>query len=99
MIEPTSEPDRTDTSSLGARRLVHDLRAPLIIAIGYLDELRIFKLRLMNQLLSEDDGRSLELCAAEMANEVDAEIGLCVDMIQESLDELDSKILDLRNQV
>ncbi len=93
------EPGRTDTSALGSRRLVHDLRAPLVIAIGYLDELRIFKKQLLIQLSTEDSGRSLEERAAEIAKEADDEIGLCVDMIQESLEELDGKISDLRNLV
>ena len=99
MIEPTVESSRTDTASLGPKRLVHDLRAPLIIAIGYLDELTIFKLRLLRQLSSEDDTHSLEVRALEIAKEVDSEISLCVDMIKESLDELDARILELRNQV
>lgn len=96
MIEPTDEPGRTDTASLGSRRLVHDLRAPLVIAFGYLDELSILKCRIQQQLTSKECRHSSELSAEEMAKEVDEEIGLCVDMIKESLDELDAKILSLR---
>lgn len=99
MIKPVHNSSRTDTLALGSKRLVHDLRAPLIIAIGYLDELKIFKQQLLEQLSLKDAERSLEQRAEEIAREVDAEIGLCVDMIGESLDELDAKILELKGQV
>lgn len=98
MSQPGFESGASDSRSLVSGRIVHDLRAPLIVALGYLDELRIFKLRLLDHLSSDTNSRDPATGAAQLAEEVDEEMSLCINMIKDSLDELDTRLMDLKER-
>lgn len=93
------EPICTGASSLRSGRLVHDLRAPLIIAIGFLEELNIYKLRLVDQLDPAANDEKRTLSAEQLSKEIDEEMTLCIGMIKDSLDELDNMLLELREKM
>jgi len=87
--------NKLETPAAQPCTIIHDLRAPLINAMGYLSELKLFKVKLLADLASQANEEPQTLSLQDIASEVDSEMTLCIDVINTSLVQLEKQIMDL----
>lgn len=99
MSKVVSEIDLFSSVPKDPNRTVHDLRESLVIAVGYLNELKIIRQDLLRRLSPPVGAAHLGADAGHVVTEIDTEMGFCIDMMSDSLEELDVMIVGLRQQL
>jgi len=99
MKESACSTDKLEDSAARPCTIIHDLRAPLINAMGYLSELKLYKVQLLADLAIDAKQETQHLSRNDITSGVESEMTLCIDMIDTSLVQLEKQILDLSERL